>query len=98
MENGEIKVLKKRNKILFTVCILLIVALLSILFYSYIQTGFALANQEMALKARVELKECEVETRKQREYATQANLEAEIQKKMTEEAYFKMLEAQKKKK
>ncbi len=98
MENLEITTLKKRNKILLTVCLLLIIALLSILFYSYKQTSFALANQEKALQAEIELKECEVETRKQREYAAQANLEAEIQKRMTEEAYLKMLEAEKKKK
>ena len=98
MENLEINALKKRNKILMTACLFLIVVLLTVLFYFYKQTSFALANQEMALQAKVELKQCEIEARKQREYAAQANLEAENQKRMAEEYFMKMLEAKKNKK
>ncbi|MCE2892803.1 MAG: hypothetical protein LW721_00090 [Flammeovirgaceae bacterium] len=67
-------------------------------FYGLINSIQAQKNKELALRSLVNLKECEAETLKQREYAAQANLEAEHQKRLAEEAFIKMLELQKKSK
>ena len=67
-------------------------------FYGLINNIQAQKDKELALRSLVSLKECEAETLKQREYAAQANLEAEHQKRLAEVAFIKMLEWQKKSK
>jgi hypothetical protein len=75
-----------------------LVGAIGLFFYGLINNIQAQKDKEAALRSLVSLKECEAETLKQREYAAQANLEAEHQKRLAEEAFVKMLELQKKSK
>lgn len=88
--------MEKQNRLLKITCAVLVVLLALFMIYSFVQRGLAQAKEEEALTHLVRLKECEVEALKQREYAAQANLEAENQKRMAEEAYRKMIEAHQK--
>jgi dethiobiotin synthetase len=83
------------NNIVVAVCIL---AAIGFFFYGLINNIQAKKDKELALRSLVSLKECEAELSKQREYAAQANLEAEHQKRLAAEVFVKMLELQKKNK
>lgn len=88
----------KKSRIQNAAIVICLVVAIGFFFYGLINNIQAKKDRELSLKARIELEECKAETLKQREYAAQANLEAEHQKRIAEEAFIKMLEAQKKSK
>jgi hypothetical protein len=87
-----------KNRMQYLVLGICFLAAIGFFFYGLINNIQARKDRELSLKVRIELEECKAETLKQREYAAQANLEAEHQKRLAEEAFIKMLDSQRKEK
>lgn len=96
MENAKLVSLKKQNKILSISSTALLVLLLLAIVYGFIQRTSARQEYEMQLRTKVELEECKVEVKKQKEFAATADLEAEYQKQIAAERFIKILELEKK--
>jgi hypothetical protein len=96
MENEELVSLKKRSKVLSIGSVILLIFSFLAITYGFLQRASARQEYEKQLRNKVELEECKAEVKKQKEFAANANLEAEYQKQIAAERFVKILELEKK--